>query len=169
MSLEFDQYWKVEDPYYVRRYGHYQNDLNMISETDVRQALKIASLLYHEGAIGDMIRAAINTGGQRVIVEQGAHQWEGKKDRGAKQSVKNFDSDLTRNWTVHFTLRHYGNGGYRKAFHCYLARNTRGEWSITSVSYMQNGAGLRMGQTGGRDFMAQLAKNFVMAHGYDDD
>ena len=169
MSLEFAANWNVEKPQYVAQYGSYQNLLNLLTESDVSQALKIASLLYHEGAIGDMMRAAINSGGDRVVVEQGSHQSEVRKDAGPQAGLRSFDINPTH--TLHFTLRHYRAGGppNGKAFHCYLSRNSQKQWGITTIRYVQQGAGIQMGQTGARDFMAQLAKNFVMAHGIDDD
>ena len=169
MSLEFATNWNVEKPQYVAQYGSYQNLLNLLTESDVKQALKIASFLYHEGAIGDMIRAAINSAGDRVVVEQGSHQLEPRKDNAPQASVRSFDFNPTR--TLHFTLRHYKASfpPHGKAFHCYLAQNTQKQWGITTITYVQQGAGIQMGQTGARDFMAQLAKNFVMAHGVDND
>lgn len=168
LSLEFANNWNVERAQYVAQYGSYQNLLNLLTESDVTQALKIASILYHEGAIGDMIRAAINSGGERVVVEQGSHQLENRKDAAPQASVRGFDFNPTK--TLHFTLRHFKTGGppHGRAFHCYLSQNTQKQWGITTITYVQQGAGIQMGQTGARDFMAQLAKNFVMAHGIDD-
>ena len=169
MSLEFAPGWNIQKPAYVAQHGAYQQLLNLLSQSDVKMALSVASLLYREGKIGDAVAAACKPAGSRVVVEQGAHQKEAIKDSPVKASIRKFD--MVQNETLHFTLRHYraDAGPNGVAFHCYLARNSRKQWGITSISFFQGNAGLQMGQTGARDFMAQLAKNYVLAHGYGDD
>jgi hypothetical protein len=167
MSLEFEPNWNRERPEYVLQYGQYQQLLNLLKEDDVRQALKVACILYKEGPVGDMLRAAVNPQGERVVVEQGAHQEERSKDGAGLRRLQPFDRNPHR--TLHFTLRHYKRNRNRGiAFHCYLSRNVRGQWGVTTISYFEDGVGLKLSQTGGRDFMNQLARNFILAHGYDD-
>lgn len=165
MSLEFKNGWNVQKADYVARFGAYQQELNLLTERDATFALKVARLLYAEGKVGDMLRAAFTPGGERVAVEQGSHQSEFRKDAAGRAGLR--ACDLNPDRTLHFTLRHYraGAGPNGIAFHCYLARNKRRQWSVTSISYFQGGVGLQMAQTGGRDFMNQLMRNFVLAHG----
>jgi hypothetical protein len=169
MSLEFAPGWNVQKSSYVAKFGPYQQQLNLLTSAELKTALRIAMLLYREGVIGDMMAAANSTAGDRVVVEQGSHQEEAIMDQPARNDVKAFD--MVKNKTLHFTLRHYKAGGPANgfAFHCYLSRNTRRQWGVTSISYFKKNAGLQMGQTGARDFMSMLAKRFVLAHGYEED
>jgi hypothetical protein len=169
MSLEFANGWNVQRPAYVAQYGAYQQQLNLLTKAELQTALRIARLLYGEGQVGDMLRAANSAGGERVVVEQGSHQEEAIKDQPARDDIKSFDK--VKNRTLHFTLRYFKTGGSANglAFHCYLSRNTKNQWGVTTISYFQHNAGLQMKQTGARDFMSMLARNFVLAHGYDDD
>ena len=169
MSLEFGYGWNVQKSSYVAKFGAYQGQLNLLTGPELKTALRIAMLLYREGEIGDMIAAANSTGGDRVVVEQGSHQEEAIMDQPARNDVKAFDT--VKNKTLHFTLRYYKAGGPSNglAFHCYLSRNIKNQWGVTSISYFKRNSGLQMGRTGARDFMSMLAKRFVLAHGYDDD
>lgn len=167
MSLTFVNGWNKQKPGYAAKFGAYQNELNLLNEPELRTALRIAMMLYKEGITGDMLLAANDKVPGHVDVEQGSHQWEGAKDNYGRQDLENFDEQPDH--TLHFTLRYFkAGGGKGLAFHCYLARNTQKQWSVTTISHVEKSVGLEMAQTGSRDFMSMLAKRFVMAHGNDD-